>query len=304
MLGLLFVVVVVGLFLLAMARPALFGPDYTIYNGNPERSYDEITIYRLAWFLTWPGWLLVLGGIALVAFSPWRPGPWVVIAPLVLLLALYTWHARNSPYLMWWGRRFVSTVIVGLIIAAAFAIGWLLSRWFASRLDRATRLRLVAAGALLAAPMVVIPAHQSWPVRSHDEWGGTYELERQIAALGEGTPAVFLWDQSAPCCVSAENLFASPLWLTWQQTSVLLPSNPDLVPGYLATYVTHFADRPVFAVYPAATQPPTVDGISFTEVKEFAGTLPRWDEVSISRPAGPIEIPYDFVVYRAAPTSA
>jgi hypothetical protein len=303
-LGLLIMAAIVALFLFAMARPKLFGPDYALYNGTPQRTFDEVTIYRLAWFLTWPGWLLVLGGLTWVALSRWRAGPWLIAAPLVLLLSVYAWHARNSTYLMWWGRRFVSTVIVGLIIVAAFAIGWLVSRWFVRTLDRSTRLRLVAAGLLLAAPMAAIPAHQSWPVRSHDEWGGTYELERQIAGLGDGTSAVFLWDQSAPCCVSAANLFASPMWLTWQQTSALLPTNPALVPGYLTTYAAHFADRPVFAVYPTGAQPPTVDGLRFTEVAEFAGTLPRWDEVSISRPAGPIKIPYNFVVYRATATGA
>ena len=62
-----------------------------------------------------------------------------MLVPLLALLPLYVYHARNSPYLMWWGRRFVSTVIIGMVILIAFGVAWLATKWLPRRLARPVR---------------------------------------------------------------------------------------------------------------------------------------------------------------------
>ena len=51
----------------------------------------------------------------------------MLVLPLVALFPLYLWNPRNSPYLMWWGRRFVPVIVPSLVlmIALALALAWL-----------------------------------------------------------------------------------------------------------------------------------------------------------------------------------
>ena len=52
---------------------------------------------------------------------------------------------------------------------------------------------------------------------------------------------------------------------------MLLPESiVDQVPGYVAAYAEHFADRPLFLVIDTPDAVPTVPGYDVTEVKRFA----------------------------------
>lgn len=279
-----------GLFTLGVIRP-VFGEDYTHYGRRIIRSYDEQSLHRLSWFFTWPGLLLMLAGIAFVALRRWRPAPWLVVISLLAFLPVYAWHAHNSTYLMWWGRRFVSTVVPGMVLLIAVALAglWLLR----GRLRLLSRLTAVAMAGFLA----VIFLGQSLPVRHHDEWGGTYFVERDLADLAGDSSGVFLWQKASYCCAAPQMLLASPLWLIQDQLSVLLPVDSAKVPGYVSDYVDHFSDRPVFLVLEKG-EPPSIPGMRVELVREFSGGFPRWDESSVYRPSQEIQIPYRFSVYR------
>jgi hypothetical protein len=291
-LGLTLLGVYLVLFGLEVIRP-FFGADYINYLGRSIRSYDERSLYWLSWFFTWPGLLLILVGIGYVALSRWTPAAWVIVIPTLLLVPVYAWHAKNSPFLMWWGRRYVSYALPGMVLLMAFGLAaiWALRhRWL-------PRVAGPAGAALLTAFLVVIYLHQSLPLRQHDEWGGSYFVASDMAALGNGTQGVFLWQGEQYCCAAAPTLFAGPLWLEQQQISVLLPSKPAALPGYITAYLRHYPDQPVFLVYEKGA-PPAMPGLRVTEVREFVGGLPRWGESSITRPASALQIPYDFTVYR------
>jgi len=281
-----------ALFALAVIRP-LFGASYADYLGRQIRSYDERSIYWLSWFFTWPGLLLVLAGIGYVALRRWTPAAWIIVVPTLLLLPLYAWHARNSPFLMWWGRRYVPYALPGMVLLMALGLAgvWALRhRWL-------PRLAGPVSAAVLAAFLLAVYLHQSLPLRQHDEWGGSYFVARDVAALGNGSQGVFLWQGDQYCCSAAPTLFGSPLWLEQGQVSVLLPANPAALPGYVTAYLRHFPDKPVFLVYEKGAPPP-MRGLRVSVAREFAGLLPRWGESSITRPASGVQIPYHFTVYR------
>jgi hypothetical protein len=307
----------VGLFALGLARP-LFETDYTDYGPRLIRTYDEHNLYRLSWFFTWPGLLLLLAGLAVLLLRRWSAPGWLVLAPTVGLLAFYCWHALNSPYFMWVGRRFVPTAVPGMLLLSALALAWL---WSArppaelpprSRLSRLSgllgrpwlRLAGPAVAVGLTGFLVTAQLHESLPLRSHDEWGGSYGVVQAVAGLSGQQQGVYLWNPPTYCCGSPESLFASPLWLVADEQSMLLPGAAAKVPAFVQAYVRQFADRPVFLVYDHGTRPPALPGLTATPVAQIAGALPHWVESSISRPAAALQVRYDFTVYRVQPAGA
>ncbi|HVQ96396.1 MAG TPA: hypothetical protein VMU51_35590 [Mycobacteriales bacterium] len=291
--GLLLTLGAFGLFLLGLARP-LFETDTTYYGPRLIRTYDERNLYRLSWFFSWPGLVLVLVGIAVVLLSRWSPSAWVVLGMTGALLTLYAWHAKNSPYFMWVGRRFVPTVIPGMVLLIGLALAWI----WAFRRPRVPRLAGPAVALGLAGFIAAVQLNQSVPLRSHDEWGGSYGVTRAIGDLSGDKQGVYLWQPPSYCCAAPQTLFASPVWLVDDDQSVLLPGNPASVPGYVRAYLEHFPDRPVFLVYDRTSMPPKLPGISVAVAGQFAGTLPHWVESSVARPAKAQQIPYNFTVYR------
>jgi hypothetical protein len=292
-----------GLFTLGLLRP-LFGPDEMRYGPRIIRSYDERNLYRLSWFFTWPGLLLMLLGVAVILLHRWTALNWLVLGLTVGLLVLYAWHARNSPYFMWVGRRFVPTVVPGMVVLIALALAWF---WSLRPRPRQQRLRLagpaVAVG--LAGFLAAAQLHQSVPLRSHDEWGGSAGIVRLVAGLSGDQQGVYLWQRAAYCCAAPQSLFASPVWLVANEQSMLLPGKESAVPAFVRAYVRQFAaDHPVFLVYDHAGRPPAMPGLTVTSVARFTGGLPHWVESSATRPAVAQQIPYDFTVFRVQPAAS
>jgi hypothetical protein len=280
------------LFLAGVLRPR-WGPDYFFYGARLTRSYDELNLQRLSWFFTWPGLLLMLAGAGLVALRRWSAPAWLVAAPTVALLALYAWHARNSPYFMWVGRRFVPTVLPGMVVLIALALTAILAYRWRGRL----RVGIPVAVALLAF-LGAVQLHQSLPLRSHDEWAGSYGVNQSLAALSGDQRGVYLWQPATACCAAPETLFAPTVWLIENEDSALLPTAAGKVPAYVRSYVDTFPDRPIFLVYPAGAVPPALPALTTTVAGRFAGTMPHWVESSVTRPSFAQQIPYDFTVYR------
>ncbi|MGI8418594.1 MAG: hypothetical protein ACR2P2_20825 [Nakamurella sp.] len=295
------IVVVAGcslLFILALIRP-LFGNVIINYHGRFIRSYDERSIWWLSWFLTLPGLILMIAGIAVLVLRRWSLSGWIVIAVLIGILPLYLWHARNSPYNMWWVRRFTPTPLplIIILIAVGLAMAWRTrSAWWGWVVRG---LSVVAAVAL-----VWVYLGQSLPLRSHDEAAGSYGVVTNLAALAGSQQGVFLWDPSGPCCGQPSVMFAGPLWLYEDQVSINLPRDTTMVRTYVADYLRHYKGKPLFVILRAADGTAAMKAqlatFTLTPVQHVQMSLPVWESSSTHRPDRSVIIGETFTVYRVS----
>lgn len=294
--GALVVLTVMGLIGLGFLRPRLFGADTVNYNGRIIRSYDEQTLRRLSWFFTLPAFALLPVGVAVVALRRWSAALWAVVLPTLLLLPLYAYSPRNSSRLMWWTRRFVPTVLPGVIILLVLAIGvalvWRRRGWLPLRVPAL----LVSAG-LLGAFL-----QQSLPLRRHDEFAGSFEVSAKLAALAGGRHGIFLWEPDGSCCHGATHLFPSTLWLQHGQGSTLLAPD-DAATGQspmtmIARYRQAFPDAPLFVVSGRGQLPTGVTADAVTQVADLNASLPVWDESDQTRPRAAHRVPVHVLVWQ------
>jgi hypothetical protein len=274
------------------ARPRLFGESYIVSRGRTVRSYDEQSLVRLSWFLTKPGFALVGLGVPVVALRRWRTAAWAVILPTLLLTPLFLYHAHNSTRLMWWVRRYASNVLPGLIVlmALALAFGWAW-RW-------RDRYVLRIPSAVVALALVAVFVHQSWPLRSHDEWGGSFAISKKVAALSGDKRGVYLWQRGPFCCSAPTTLWASTVWMERGELSVLLPREPVEIPPYVLEYRKAFPNDPLFVVWHGPDYPPGLESLHLQPVLHPVGSMPFWQESEFQRPHYERRINYNFVVYR------
>ena len=294
-LGTAFVVVCAVLLAVGRLRPHLFGADYMQDNGQRIRAYDELSVIRLGWFFSQPGLLLMLIGIGYVAWRRWRLDRWLVALVTAGLLTLYCYRLHNSPYLMWATRRFVPSVVPGVVLLMGFGVTFVVV--LLRRYVRVPYAALAAATAIIAG-LTVFFLSESWPLRGHDENGGSLAVEHQIAALSGDQRGVFLWQRSNYCCDAPWQLFGGPLLAIMGQSSALLPASG--APSAVAKYVDYFnaSGRPVFYIADQDGRPPPVAGIASRKVLMLQGKLPHWEETWVSRPKKAIVYPYQVTIYR------
>jgi hypothetical protein len=284
--GLCAVLMVIGL-----ERRRLFGLDYTGTGALRTRTWDEASFIRLTWFFTLPGFALLLVGIALFVLARWRLDRWLVLLATVSLLGLYCWHVRNSPYLMWSARRFVPTVVPGIVIligAGVACTAWLIAHYVPRP----------AAWVAVAAALVGFAAFnlsESWPLRGHDENGGSLQVVRRLAALPGGDRSVFLFNRGP-----ARFLFGGSMLTIGDRASASMSAGRVGSNADLRSYVDHFgpSDRPLYYVWDAASPLPPVAGVSAERVLHLAGTLPHWQQTFDSRPKKQHDYTYELTVYR------
>ncbi|MDQ2846949.1 MAG: glycosyltransferase family 39 protein [Actinomycetota bacterium] len=283
-------------FLWAVWRPN-GGQDLINYNGVMIRSYDEESLYWLSWFFTWPALVLVIVGIAVLLLTRWSSTSGLIVVPVVLLLPLYLWHVRNSPYLMWWGRRFVPTLVPGMIILIAVALA---AVWSTRSTWIAWAARLLTIAGVVAIAWVYVG--QSAPLRHHDEMAGSYNVTANMAALAGGQQGVFLWDSSGPCCGQPSLLFGGPLLMYDGEVSVSLPTDVPAIGAYVAAYAKRFPDRPLFVVFQGGTLSPQVRAqladFTVTAVQRVQTSMPIWEQSAVHRPDHATGIAVDITVYR------
>jgi hypothetical protein len=283
----------VGLLVLAN-RERLFGEAYTDLLGpEPRRSYDEINLRRLTYYLTRLVPPLAVVGLAVVGRQRWRPARWIILVPGLCMTPLYLWEAQISPRMMWWVRRFVPGVVPVLLVLAAVAIAWALTQ-------RRWALRAVGAAALVF--LTVSFLERSLPIRAHREMGGSYEAAQAIAGAAGEEPGLFLWQRpQANDILSPTRNVAAVVWLGFDQLSTYLPDEPTQ--AAVDAYVERFPDRPVFVVSATDGLPGSLDPSSYTLVEEVTRVLPAWKEDVLARPQEATTIAVDVTVWRldAAP---
>jgi hypothetical protein len=283
--------VIVLLAVAAMVRP-LFGLDYIIRNGEPQRSFDERSLYRLALFFTWPGIAFAVLGVCCIFLARWRVERIVLTGVMLSFSVLFLRHAKNSPQMMWWGRRYVPIVVPAIVVFAAIgAVVLIRTLWF----HRPT----VVVACIVVAFVLAVQFRQSFVLRSHDEHAGSYGIATSVAAVSGNERGVFLW-QKGPCCGAAHMLFGSPTWMLGHVDSAVLPTKPANWGGYLDSILKAAPTQPLFAVLNADTPPPDGTDLTFTSVQRFIGSIPVWEESNIVRPSHPQTFRFDFVVYRVS----
>jgi hypothetical protein len=278
--------------LLGFLRPWLFGPVYALVNGRPTRTYDEASLIRLSWFLTVPGFALALAGLALVALRRWRAEAWALVVPVACLLPLYAYRAEVSSRLMWWTRRFVPTILPGLVVltAAALGIGLALAvgparlRW---------PVRVAAAVATVS--LLVVFAGQSLPLRHPQEHGGSFEAIQRIARAAGDRHGIFLWPQTGELTA-----FGGAVWLQQGQVGAMLPQRPD--PAYVRSFVRGFPGQPVFLVAKGDRPPPGYAGLRLRRADRFTYLMPVWRETYLTRPSSARDVPVSFSIWQVVGT--
>ncbi len=96
------------------------------------RSYDELTMVWLSWYL---GPVALTLGLLGLAWLSWRVlrGRDLRLAPFVLLVglatAVYLWHPGIFPVHYWASRRFLPVTFPGLILLAVLLCAWAYDRW-------------------------------------------------------------------------------------------------------------------------------------------------------------------------------
>jgi hypothetical protein len=293
--GALVVAGAVGLMALGFLRPRLFGESYFDYNGRIVRSYDEQILHRLSWFFSLPGFALMLLGLAVVVLRRWRAELWVVLLPTLLLFPLYSYRAHNSTRMMWWGRRYVPTVLPGVVVLIALALAWATVTVFRGR----PVLRLPAVAALSG--LLAFFLHTSLPLRGHDEWHGSFDRTAQIVAVAGGRQGVFLWDWEGGRTAS---LFGTAVWLQHGQVSGLLPftaqlsANPRAREQMLSRYAQQFPGQPMFLVTDKPVVPKGIDPARVVPVQRFTARFPLWQQSDVARPEKALILPVQVCIWR------
>ncbi len=308
-LGILITIIAGLLLALGFERPRLFGASYAIFPPNRRlRTFDEQIMARLSWFISAPGFALMLLGVALVCLRRWGGALFVLVAPLLVIFPVYGYKARNSTRLLWWSRRYLPTVLPLVLLMIALALGVALTAVIARRHrifgwlggPRVWALRLVAAVSIVG--LLAFYLSESWPLRDHDEFGGSFAISSRIADDAGGKQGVFLWQHGPSCCFYPDQLFGAAIWLGHDQISALLPPDNNAIAAYVRSFAEGFPGQPVFVVWDGPTKP-DIPGVQVMAVDHVVDSLPFWEESDVYRPKKSITIPVDFVVYRVAVTS-
>jgi hypothetical protein len=308
-LGLLITALAAFLVALGFLRPRLFGASYAIFSGGVRaRTFDEQIMARLSWFISVPGFALMLLGVAVVCLRRWGGALWIIAAPLLVIFPVYGYKARNSTRLLWWSRRYLPTVLPLILLLIALALGVALTAvierrhrifgWLGGQ--RVWALRLAALASIVG--LLAFYLSESWPLRNHDEFGGSFAISKRIAASADGKQGVFLWQHPPGCCGYAEQLFGAAIWLERNQISALLPNNPVLDAGYIKSFAKGFPGQPVFVVWHGQGAP-QIPGVSLKVADRIVATLPFWQESDLQRPKKATTVPVNFAIYRVVGTS-
>lgn len=285
--GLVVAAVYAGYLCLLVLRPHLFGQDIATWAGLTFRSFDEMNVRWLSLFMTAPAIVLSVAGVVVAACQA-LASRWLVIVAGLPLTAVYLWESHLAPRMMWWGRRYIPSVVPVIILLAALALGWLIT-------NRRVYVKVAGAGAALA--LFVVFLGQSLPLRPHREWAGSLGLVEELSDLSGPDQGVYLWwpqpDQYDPV-----NLFGGGIWFIKDEVSARLPAEPTAED--VVAYQRAFPDSPIFVMTSGTPLPPGLAQMPLQKAFEYTPYFPFWEESRTDRPDEPIEIVRSVTAWRLA----
>ncbi len=164
--------------------------------GDPvdgTRSYDEMTVTWLGWYLGPLTLILAVAGTALLlrrSIVGWRPEVLVLLATLGIPALLYLIRPAITPDHIWAMRRFLPAVIPAALVLA----GWTLPR-----IHRAARARWQRIGAWVLVAGVLLPPVATWgTLVVTTEYGGRADQVAQVCDAVEGKRVVVVREVGPP----------------------------------------------------------------------------------------------------------
>ena len=186
------------------------------------RSYDEMTVIWLGWYLGPITLVLAVAGTALLlrrSIVGWRPEVLVLLATLGIPALLYLIRPAITPDQMWAMRRFLPAVIPAALLMA----GWTLPR-----IHRAARTRGQRVGAWVLVAGVLLPPLATWgTLVVTTEYGGRADQVAQVCDAVAGKRVVVVRDGGPPwlptlrimCDVDVVEVGPRPLPRTWPRSA-------------------------------------------------------------------------------------
>ena len=157
------------------------------------RSYDEMTVTWLGWYLGPLTLVLAVAGTALLmrrSIVGWRPEILVLLATLGIPALLYLIRPAITPDHIWAMRRFLPAVIPAALLMA----GWTLPG-----IHRAARARWQRVGAWVLVAGVLLPPLATWgTLIVTAEYGGRAEQVAQVCDAVTGKRVVVVRDGGPP----------------------------------------------------------------------------------------------------------
>ena len=157
------------------------------------RSYDEMTVTWLGWYLGPLTLVLAVAGTALLmrrAIVGWRPEVLVLLATLGIPALLYLIRPAITPDHIWAMRRFLPAVIPAALLMA----GWTLPR-----IHRAARSRWQRIGVWVLVAGVLLPPLATWgTLIVTTEYGGRAKQVAQVCDAVAGKRVVVVRDAGPP----------------------------------------------------------------------------------------------------------
>ena len=284
-----------ALFVVLYFRRDLFGEhyEYLHFTDSVERSFAEMNMPWLSWFVTVRGLVIMWLGLCLILVRRWHAPLFALIGIGALLLPLYLYDARVSMRLMWWVRRFIPSVVPVVFILMAIAIGWALTR-------RRNVVRV--AGAVVLATLLVEYARMSMPLRDHDEMAGSWDLSAAIAVHADAGQGVFLFPQPAADYNDVLRNAPAIVWFVFDQVTAQLPADYDI--GAVDEYQQAFPGLPIFVVAPGVQPPHELPAQRFTNAGTVVGNVVMWEESVDERPDKAITTRWVVSVWRLTPLSS
>jgi hypothetical protein len=281
------VVLSAAILLLAWFREDLLGIDYTYFGTRKIRSYDELNLVWLSWFFGVKGLVAMWLGICVVLLHRWRAALLLLVGPGLVLLPVYLYEAKISPRLMWWVRRFIPGIIPSMIVLIALFLAWAIyqRRW-----------SVRIAGIAFAAVLAVESVQQSWPLRAHREFGGSYDFGKDLASTVPGPDdGVLLFAWPAGGLFDPNRNLPGPVWFIHDRTTALLPLEPTTED--VSVYADAFPGEPIFVMTSQPTLPAGLDEALFRRSDSHRVLLPVWEESVFERPDESVTVDSTIVVW-------
>ncbi len=255
-------------------RQAWFGRTFGEFAGRPTPTYNERNLHWMSYFITRPGLILVVCGVAVLAFSKhWNPKAWILLGPGLLLLPIYIYEAKISARLMWWVRRFIPVVVPALMVTLAVVVVFLLTRR-----SRA----VVAVGVLTCAALLLEFVTTSLPIRTHREFAGSYSLAEDISEATAGAGIVLVTGGGG--IVGSTRNLPSVSWMIAGTPSTYLPNDVSEYDTFVSGWDAA-TDGPVFLFSEdLESLPEGLDPLDWEPDLTIERQFPLWHETSGQRP--------------------